>query len=74
MNKQKWTKERIKKLRLMLGKKQDEFAAILGFNHKQRISELENGKRQPSKKTILLLDSLESYAKVMVLPKARRAK
>lgn len=58
----KWTKERIKDLRKRLGYDQDEMATALGFSSYRRISELENGKRDPSAPVARLLDMLEGQA------------
>lgn len=69
MKNNKWTGERIKKLRKSLNKTQEEFAAILGYSHKQRLSEIENERRPPSKKTVLLLESLYQYARALTKPK-----
>lgn len=63
MNKIKWNGKRIKALRKSLNMTQAEFMIQLGYEHIQRISELENNKKNPTSKTIILLNIWESSKK-----------
>lgn len=54
-----WTPYWIKVLRKHLGYSQQQMADALGFGSYQRVSELENGKRQPSPQVGRLLDALK---------------
>ena len=54
-----WNPESIRALRKRLGYTQDEFAEALGYSRKQSVSDLENGKMEPSGPALRLLDHLE---------------
>ena len=56
-----WTPERIRALRKRLGLTQDEFAEAMGYGSNSRISELENGKVEPTGPVAKLLDHLDSH-------------
>lgn len=53
-----WTPDRIRSLRERLDYTQEEMATALGFGSYQRVSELENAKRLPSKPVLRILDML----------------
>ena len=56
-----WTPERIRALRKRLGMTQDDFAAALGYSRKQSVSDLENGKMEPSGPAAELLRHLDAH-------------
>lgn len=53
-----WTPDRMRSLRELLGYTQEEMAVALGFGSYQRVSELENAKRLPSKPVKRILEML----------------
>ena len=53
-----WTPDRIRSLRERLSYTQEEMATALGFGSYQRVSELENAKRMPSKPVLRILEML----------------
>ena len=55
-----WTPEKIKDLRARLGMTQGEFAEAMGYGSNTRVSELENGRREPSGPASRLLDHLDA--------------
>jgi len=63
-----WTPDRIRALRDRLGFNQTRMARALGYSSKQRVSELENGAREPSGAVLRLLDYLDEYG---ALPERR---
>ena len=57
-----WTKKNIRRLRIALGLRQEEFGALLGLSA-QRVSDLETGYRKPSGPVRILLGRLENKRK-----------
>lgn len=56
-----WTPERMKALRQKHGLTQEKWAPVVGYDHKQSVSDAENGRIKPSSAILRTLDYIETY-------------
>lgn len=56
-----WTPERMTALRKKHGLTQPAWAKVLGYDHAQSVSDVENGRRNPSQAICRVLDYIETY-------------
>ena len=56
-----WTPEEIRALRKRLGYNQRQMAEALGYSRYQSVSDIENGKQEPSETVCRLLDMLDRH-------------
>lgn len=56
-----WTPDAIKELRKRLRLRQDEFAALLRYDRRQSVSDLETGLTTPSGSVTALLDIIDDH-------------